>query len=346
MSLPDFRPPILRAPSVAEAYDLDAPGAFVRLTPERFMAMTRWAEVAGADARSVATARDKIRRLQAGRVARQAAFAGSDRAVDLGIGGHQLRFDLDPRVSNQFFGRVLKRDAAGRFLEHEPAVVRALGTRLGPGDLLVDIGAHVGYFSCFAAARGASVIAVEMQATLCDAIRRNAALNGLWQVHTICAALGREPAMAQLIRLNPAPGMQVQSEKARAGWVPVSSRNHDLVPILTVDQMLSMPPTADIGRTIVKVDVEGAEGLVLSGARRAIVDRSATFIVEIHLRLLETFSTSVGDLLGSFPAEDWRCVVLEDAVDRETDLTALIGDLESGRVGDRDGNVTVLLEPR
>lgn len=342
----EFRPPILSAPDSPDAYDLDAPGAYVRIPPERFARLARWAEVAGADPTRTAMARGKIDRLASGRDARRAALTAPRGRLAIDVGGRRLVFAVDERVSRDFFARVLRRDDAGRFLDHEPAVLRTLNSRMRPGVLLVDIGAHVGYFSCFAAVLGATVLAVEMQPTLCDAISVNAAVNDLWRVHTLCAALGAEPGMAQLIRLNPQPGMQVQSEKVAAGWCPIDSLNHDMVAMLTVDQILSMPQAASVRDTLVKVDVEGAEALVLSGARRTIATGAATFVVEVHPQSLHTFGGSVADVVAAFPGDRWRHVLMQDAGDRELAADRTLGEIDAAKAGDPSGNVTVRFEPR
>lgn len=342
----DIRAAGIRNPGNPHAYAVGEADWFVHLTPATMMRTLRWAEVAGMPAERAQWLRNRVVRLVDGRTARKASLTAPSEGLVVDIEGVRLTFAIDRRVSSEFFLRVLKRDPAGRYLIHEPAMQRALKRALHPGALLVDIGAHVGYFSCYGAALGAAVIAVEMQSTLCNAIRVNAALNDLWRVHTICAAMGDEPAMAQLPRTDPRPGTQVMSERSVSSWCSLETLNHDLVPILTVDQLLSMPEAASVRDTVVKVDVEGAEGLVLSGARRTIDARAAQFIVEIHPQSMTAFSHRAEDVIDAFPAARWRSFLLDDDEEREIEGPDLLDRIaQSGEISGVT-NVTVRFAPR
>lgn len=55
----------------------------------------------------------------------------------------------------------------------------AIAARLAPGDVFLDFGAHIGWFSVLAASRGASVHAFEGDAENLDLLRENARLHGV-----------------------------------------------------------------------------------------------------------------------------------------------------------------------
>ncbi|MDF1794861.1 MAG: FkbM family methyltransferase [Thalassobaculaceae bacterium] len=341
-----FRKEILSAPDAPESYAVTSTNWAVFFDPEEFKRCLGWAALAGVDQKRLDRARHFQLRLDVGRAARRSAIARPVETLTLDVDGESLNFVYDERVSGNFFRRVLKQDDGGRYLAHEPALLRSLRSSLGPRSVLIDIGAHVGYFALYAARLGASVVAVEMQQTLCDAIRLNAAANEFWRIQTLCAAIGGRPDMAQLIRLNPQPGMQVQSEKAATGWVPFDSLNHDVIPILTLDQMLPFRQMAWVRNVVVKIDVEGAEAGVLSGAKEAIAKRLADFIVEIHPDGLSTFGSTVGDVLGAFPAKDWRALLLEDDGEREVGSSEIADVLAHRREITNDPNVAVRYTPR
>lgn len=345
--LDQLRADVLRNPGAAQAYRVDAPAWMHALPPAAIARVARWAEVAGAPDESVTETRNWSTRLTGGRIARQKGMAPPPRAVTVDIGGTPLKFGLEMWISGDFFIRVMPRDENG-YRIHEPGVQRTLKRLLGPETLLVDIGAHVGYFSCYAASLGATVIAVEMQPTLCDAIAMNAVLNNLWTVHTVCAAMGGEAGVAQVWRIEPRPGTKVHSERrdSEGDWAPIDSLNHDLLPVMTLDQLLTMPPEAAPRGTVVKIDVEGAEGVVLQGARRLIAERETTFIVECHPASMAAFGTRMTDIVDVFPEDRWQYTVLEDDADRIVDREALIGVASALPEGSDKMPGSILFTPR
>ena len=126
--------------------------------------------------------------------------------------------------------------------------------RLGPGDLFVDVGANIGVYSLIALERGAETIAVEPNPRSAARIREHLALNGY------------EAALVEKA-LADAPGTRHMTED-------LDSLNHLLPPeesrgleveVTTLDALLG-----DRIASGVKIDVEGAELLVLQGAERAL----------------------------------------------------------------------------
>ena len=176
---------------------------------------------------------------------------------------------------------------------HEPQVVRYICDTVDRRCLFVDVGAHFGYFSCLAAALGGTVIAVELQRTLCQNIEANCLLNDQWRVHVQRAAVGAVAGITQVERMDPSPGKQVTGESVRPNDYPLSSVNHDLVPVVTLDSLIDRRAEAEFARIIVKLDIEGAEIIALRGAARLIAERRAVFVVEIHQQHVATFGGTV-----------------------------------------------------
>ena len=124
---------------------------------------------------------------------------------------------------------------------------------LHPGDLFVDVGANVGLYTIWALDCGADVVAVEPNPECVRQLRRNLDLNG-YTAEIVTAALSDAPGRAVLA----GPDLNQQrllfdddrsvSDIAR-------------VDVLTLDSVLG-----DRKAAWVKVDVEGAEKLVLEGA--------------------------------------------------------------------------------
>jgi len=146
---------------------------------------------------------------------------------------------------------------------YERSVQRILRENVKAGDVVYDIGAHVGFFSVCAARLGASVYAVEPVAASALRLRRNAALNPPG-IQVIEAAAWHETGSVELV-----PGDWAQQFRTVTG---------EGVPGLALDELAERerPPT------LIKLDVEGAEAHVLRGARRILELDRPIVVCELH----------------------------------------------------------------
>jgi FkbM family methyltransferase len=146
---------------------------------------------------------------------------------------------------------------------YEPATQRFFRASIDESDVVYDVGAHIGFFSLCACRRGAHVVAVEPDPENAARLRTNVALNG-FDVDVVEAAAWRETGRVALVfggstkELTVAPGDAVES--------------------ITLDELSERyrPPT------VVKLDVEGAEGAALEGAARVLTDHLTSVVCEIH----------------------------------------------------------------
>jgi FkbM family methyltransferase len=148
--------------------------------------------------------------------------------------------------------------------------MKLLAASLRPGGVFVDVGANVG-FHTVAAARlvgGAGhVYAVEPQPWALDLLRANVWRHGLANVSVLPYAASDASGT---LRLSVEPGHRSGARIAEAGDLEVdAARLDDLLPDVVVD--------------VLKVDVEGAEPLVLRGAR-AILSRSPGLLAVVEFR--------------------------------------------------------------
>lgn len=147
-----------------------------------------------------------------------------------------------------------------------------------PGDVVWDIGANVGYFS-FAAAylAGAQgkVVAVEPDTFVASLLRRSAGIPhaGSAPVQVVPVAASDETALAHFHIAN-----RARSANFLAGHGSTQasgSREMQVVMTVTLDwllQQLKSPPN------VLKIDVEGAELLVLDGACEVLASHPSIFI--------------------------------------------------------------------
>lgn len=129
---------------------------------------------------------------------------------------------------------------------------------LRAGDLFVDVGANIGAYSVLAAELGAEVVALEPGPEALDHLRANVARNG-YPVRVLAAAAGERPGRSAFTSDRDMGNRLVRGEDAGAGVT---------VPVVTIDSLVGDRRVAGL-----KVDVEGAERLVLEGARRALAER-------------------------------------------------------------------------
>lgn len=127
---------------------------------------------------------------------------------------------------------------------------------LRPGDLFIDVGANVGLYSIWAADAGADVIAVEPDPAACRQLAANRELNG-YKIDIVQAALAERPGERSFTRRRGCVNRFALAEDTDATKVTV----------LTLDELIGDRTVAGI-----KIDVEGAERLVLEGGRRALAE--------------------------------------------------------------------------
>jgi len=160
----------------------------------------------------------------------------------------------------------------------ESSVQEALIRHLGPGDVVYDIGANLGFFSLVAArliGPEGRVYAFEPAPENAAAIRRNAELNLIENVVVIPRAVSSRPGISRLQIVDD----QSWSRLEEFGAHPDTERVLE-VETVTIDELVAageLPPPA-----LVKVDVEGAELAVLEGMRETIDRHRPAIVCELH----------------------------------------------------------------
>lgn len=134
---------------------------------------------------------------------------------------------------------------------------------LGPGDLFIDVGANVGIYTLWACEQGAEVVAVEPNADACARLRENLALNG-YEADVVQAVLAAEPGIVR-VTTDHDMGNHIVTDTTGTPFGP--SRVEAML-ALTLDQIIGDEVAAGV-----KIDVEGAESIVLGGATRALASQ-------------------------------------------------------------------------
>jgi FkbM family methyltransferase len=164
-------------------------------------------------------------------------------------------------------------------------------SRLGAGDLFVDVGANVGLYTVLASDLGAEVIAIEPDPAALLQLRRNVDLNDLSLSVQIFEGVLSDRAGVTSVTT----GLGLQNHLLGEDL----SDEGRMVEATTLDATLG-----DRFAAGVKVDVEGAEHLVLSGCRRALEEhRIALLQLEWNSLSEEHFQiprAETAELLESF----------------------------------------------
>ena len=191
--------------------------------------------------------------------------------------GTIVREILGNRMTLDMSDRGIHRDL---FLDgiREPAATRHLMSVLTPDDVVLDIGANIGYYVLMEAARCRKVYAVEPVPRNVAVLTENVRLNGYDNVEIFSLAFGR------------AAGMERMYLSAKSNWhsfhpAPDTVGRID-IPVETVDAFLR-------GRecpTLVRMDVEGYEINIIDGMTETL-PRIGRMFIELHADIMSLEET-------------------------------------------------------
>ena len=169
---------------------------------------------------------------------------------------------------------------------YEPPVTRVFQRHVRPGGTIVDAGANWGYFSLVAAALcgpSGKVVALEPDPRHFEALTRNVSMNAFRHVEAVRAAAASTPGSLTLIGYDDDAANRGVSRVASEGDTGAEPRRFT-VPAVTLDALTSGLAVVDL----VKIDVEGAEDLVLQGMQDGLASRRyGAVLLELHPALLK-----------------------------------------------------------
>lgn len=181
--------------------------------------------------------------------------------------------------------------AAGTFEPEETTLVRKL---LQEVDVLVNVGANVGYYCCHALSLGKPVIAVEPIARNLHYLLKNIRNNG-WasQAQVFSAALGSDTDILEMW----GGGTGASLVK---GWASIPEGYVTQVPVLSLDRVLGNSLQGK--RALILVDIEGAEFMMLQGATQTLANEPPPiWMVEISTSELQPAGVTMNpDFANSF----------------------------------------------
>lgn len=148
---------------------------------------------------------------------------------------------------------------------HEPETTAFFRRWLRAGDVVIDVGANVGYFTCIAAklvGRRGAVHAFEPNPEVSALLRASISTNGFdgW-VTCNANAVGRSSGSAPLY-IHPDPALTGWASLLKYSWG--SDERAVPVPVVTLDQYCAQKAIVRV--RLLKIDIEGGEAELLRGA--------------------------------------------------------------------------------
>lgn len=176
---------------------------------------------------------------------------------------------------------------AGHYAElmtaREPAVMKAVVEHVNPNDCVWDVGANIGYFTViFAKCVGdqGKVFAFEPEPKTYQETCNNVQLNSLTNVEILPFGLSDQDSEAFLT-----PGATIQSGIHSLSTTEGNPEQSLRVKLFKGDHLVERGE-ADVP-TVLKIDVEGTEELVIRGLNNTLRDpRCRVVICEIHFSIL------------------------------------------------------------
>lgn len=192
----------------------------------------------------------------------------------------------------------------------EPHLTRWLERRLRPGDVFVDVGANIGYYSLLASrlvGEEGAVVALEASPDFHRVLLKQVAINGCGNVRAVNAAISDREEMLTFI-LASSHNMGANSIVPYAGKAESTFEvaAQPLSDVLTPDEIARA--------RVIKVDVEGAEGAVVRGLV-PLLDRlrpDVELAIEVTPQRMLELGDSADELLDALQASGFHMYRLQN----------------------------------
>jgi len=189
---------------------------------------------------------------------------------------------------------------------YEPSVADCIDRFVRPGTLCYDIGANVGLWALRMGERTGTagrVFAFEPLSTSARALAANAALSGLANIEVMPFALGDTDGHATL---------HIPGDAGRSSLAPESPADAaERVRVRRLDDVWEEQRRPAV--SFVKMDVEGAEPMILRGAQAFFTTVRPVTCCEINPGKLRNMGFEARDVLDAFASWDYRALTWSHA---------------------------------
>ena len=164
-------------------------------------------------------------------------------------------------------------------------------TLLAPGDVFLDIGANVGYFSLLAASYEPTirVFSFEPVSSVYQKLEENISINDAKNIRTIKAAAGRKNGDGEIYISGPDNTGMSSFEKPGN-----FSGQTEKVSVIAIDEWIKSSGLSML--SLVKLDIEGYELAALEGMKETLEYFKPLIIAEINPEILLSFGLAPADI--------------------------------------------------
>lgn len=213
----------------------------------------------------------------------------------------RLNHSLWPMTLSGDVPVLVPRTGAGALIYYlgnsEPAIAQFITRFLRPGQVVFDVGAHLGEYTLLAAHRVGStgrVYAFEPNPEMAEVLQRNVMLNQVTQVHVFETAAADHDGEA---------AFELHREASISALLSRTADRKDItrtiqVPVRSLDSVWEWMGNLPVN--LIKIDVEGAELEVLKGATRLLKqppDYAPVLVFEYSPRNYARFGHTGADVL-------------------------------------------------
>jgi FkbM family methyltransferase len=221
-------------------------------------------------------------------------FAESVLSQAQGVGKRKVRtrhgFDIEVDLEGDMLGWHVY--LSGTW---EPQTSKLLASLIQPGDVVIDIGANIGYFTLLASTNvgpSGKVLAFEPIPSIRRDLERNLSLNRVNNVEVYPIALS-----------HMAGTTTIHENKGLSSVRPIGdAKGTFVVETAPLDALLE----DDLPVRVVKIDVEGAEGAVVEGMWRCIQKHKPDLVMEVTDGFLKELGYSAARLCGRLIETGYR----------------------------------------
>ena len=203
--------------------------------------------------------------------------------------GTIIAVDLGDRIQRLMWGGA-----------YEPHVQRCLGQLLRPGDIFVDVGAHIGFFSLIASSlvgHTGKVYAFEANPNLFQKLQKHTT-EYPWLAAS-CLAVWKESGSMFFSR---------SEERGESGWGKLTTVRNEgnivSVQAISLDEWHEAEEFPLV--RIIKIDAEGSEPFILEGARQLIARTRPIMIIELNDQLLRDIGRPKETVIASLRDNSYR----------------------------------------
>ncbi|RKK03834.1 FkbM family methyltransferase [Pseudoroseomonas wenyumeiae] len=239
-----------------------------------------------------------------------------DQVVQRYIAWRRLEIEARTRFGARFAGSFpdAVHSYAYFFGIWEPAVTAFYRHALRPGDVVVDIGANVGMHALLAAhlvGPDGQVHAIEASSWIHERLRQNLRTNGIYNVATYNMAVTEVPGMVPVFvhddtNLGGTTIVAAEASKTQRQELVEGRPLGDILPVEVLR-----------AARLIKIDVEGAEIMVVKGMRDLLplLRQDVEILVEVKTAALAALGSSLQEFLNIFAEAGFKPFEIANAYD-------------------------------